>query len=104
MKTNKTVFDLATVYATFTVHETIKMLADVREGKEELDELLILLKADASDSSDMKARLYNISCVEEQIDLANKNIRVLENAIMCHETKIFEKRTVHDKTAVICLN
>ena len=101
MKTNKIVFDLATVYASFTVHETIKILADAREGKEELDELLILLKAD---SSDMEARLYNIACVEEQIDLANKNIRVLENAIMCHETKIFEKRTVQDKTAVICLN
>ena len=100
MKTNN-ILDLATVYATLSIQETLTALADIKESKETLDELLILMKAD---SSDMETRLYHISCIEEQIDLANKNIRVLENAIMCHETKIFEKRTVQDKTAVICLN
>ena len=100
MKTNN-LLDLATVYATLTVHETLAILAEMKEKKETLDELLILMKAD---STDMGTRLYHISCVEEQIDLANKNIRVLENAIMCHETKIFEKRTLQNKTAVICLN
>jgi hypothetical protein len=100
MKTNN-ILDLATVYATLTVHEILAILAEIKESKETLDELLILMKAD---SSDMETRLHHISCIEEQIDLANKNIRVLENAIMCHETKIFEKRTLQDKTAVICLN
>lgn len=100
MKTNN-ILDLATVYATLSIQETLTALADIKESKETLDELLILMKAD---SSDMETRLHHISCIEEQIDLANKNIRVLENAIMCHETKIFEKRTLQDKTAVICLN
>lgn len=100
MKTNN-LLDLATVYATLTVHETLTMLADIKESKATLEELLILTKAD---STDMETRLHHISCIEEQIDLANKNIRVLENAIMCHETKIFEKRTLQNKTAVICLN
>ena len=100
MKTNN-ILDLAPVYATLSIQETLTALADIKESTETLDELLILMKAD---SSDMETRLYHISCIEEQIDLANKNIRVLENAIMCHETKIFEKRTVQDKTAVICLN
>jgi hypothetical protein len=100
MKTNN-ILDLATVYATLSIQETLTALADIKESKETLDELLILMKAD---SSDMETRLYHISCIEEQIDLANKNIRVLENAIMCHETKIFEKRTLQDKTTVICLN
>ena len=100
MKTNN-ILDLATVYATLSIQETLTALADIKESTETLDELLILMKAD---SSDMDTRLCHISCIEEQIDLANKNIRVLENAIMCHETKIFEKRTVQDKTAVICLN
>ena len=100
MKTNN-ILDLATVYATLSIQETLTALADIKESKETLDELLILMKAD---SSDMETRLHHISCIEEQIDLANKNIRVLENAIMCHETKIFEKRTLQDKTTVICLN
>ena len=100
MKTNN-ILDLATVYATLSVNQILEALADIKESKETLDELLILMKAD---SSDMETRLHHISCIEEQIDLANKNIRVLENAIMCHETKIFEKRTLQDKTAVICLN
>jgi len=100
MKTNN-ILDLATVYATLSIQETLTALADIKESKETLDELLILMKAD---SSDMETRLYHISCIEEQIDLANKNIRVLENAIMCHETKIFEKRSVQGGMAVICLN
>jgi hypothetical protein len=95
MNTNKIVFDLATVFSTLNVYETIKMLSLLKEAKENLVDFVNLLMPDDSEE---------ILSVKEQINIINKNILVLENAIMCHETKIFEKRSVQGGMVVICLN
>jgi hypothetical protein len=57
-----------------------------------------------ADSTDIEERLDEIMRVEEQLEYIDKNIYTLENAILCHETKIFEKINILGKTAVICLN
>ena len=101
MYINKTLLDLATLYATLTLQETMKILDQLVETKEELEDVLDMLRAD---STYIQERLDEIMRVEEQLEHLNKNIYTLENAILCHETKIFEKRNVLGKTAVICLN
>ena len=101
MYINKALLDLATLYATLTLQETMKILDQLVETKEELEDVLDMLRAD---STYIQERLDEIMRVEEQLEYLNKNIYTLENAILCHETKIFEKRNVLGKTAVICLN
>ena len=101
MYINKTLLDLATLYATLTLQETMKIVDQLVETKEELEDVLDMLRAD---STDIEERLDEIMRVEEQLEYIDKNIYTLENAILCHETKIFEKRNVLGKTAVICLN
>lgn len=101
MYVNRTLLDLATLYATLTVFETMEILDQVTEAKGELEDVLKMLR---EDSTDIQERLDEIMRVEEQLEYIDKNIRTLENAILCHETKIFEKRNVLGKTAIFCLN
>lgn len=101
MYVNRTLLDLATLYATLTVFETMEILDQVTEAKGELEDVLKMLR---EDSTDIQERLDEIMRVEEQLEYIDKNIRTLENAILCHETKIFEKRNVQGKTAIFCLN
>jgi len=101
MHINKTLLDLATLYATLSLTETIEVRDDLVEAKEELEDVLNMLRAD---STDIQERLAEIMRVEEQLEYLNKNIYTVENAILCHETKIFEKRNVQGKTLVLCLN
>lgn len=101
MYVNRTLLDLATLYATLTVFETMEILDQVTEAKGELEDVLKMLR---EDSTDIQERLDEIMRVEEQLEYIDKNIRTLENAILCHETKIFEKRNVLGKTAILCLN
>jgi hypothetical protein len=101
MYINRTLLDLSTLYATLTIFETIEILEQVVGAKEELEDVLGMLR---EDSTDIQERLGEIIRIEEQLEYIDKNIYTLENAILCHETKIFEKRNVLGKTAVICLN
>jgi hypothetical protein len=101
MHINKTILDLATLYTTLTIVETMEILEQVVGAREELEEVLCMLR---EDSTDIQERLEEIMRVEEQLEYVNMNIKTLENAILCHETKIFEKINILGKTAVICLN
>jgi hypothetical protein len=101
MHINKTLLDLATLYATLTLPETIEILDQLLESQEELEDVLDMLRAD---STNLQERLEEIMRVEEQLEYLNKNIYTVENAVLCHETKIFEKINVKGKTAILCLN
>jgi hypothetical protein len=101
MYINRTLLDLSTLYATLTIFETIEILEQVVGAKEELEDVLGMLR---EDSTDIQERLGEIMRIEEQLEYIDKNIYTLENAILCHETKIFEKINILGKTAVICLN
>jgi hypothetical protein len=101
MYINRTILDLSTLYATLTIFETIEILEQVVGAKEELEDVLDMLR---EDSTDIQERLGEIMRIEEQLEYIDKNIYTLENAILCHETKIFEKINILGKTAVICLN
>lgn len=101
MHINKTLLDLATLYATLTLPETIEILDQLLESQEELEDVLDMLRAD---STNLQERLEEIMRVEKQLEYLNKNIYTVENAVLCHETKIFEKINVQGKTAILCLN
>ena len=101
MKTNDKLFDLATIYATLTHVEVIEILSELIEVREDLEDSLFLLKLD---STDMEARLNGIMAVEHQLVSLNKNIKTLEDAILCYESKIFEKRNINGGVVIFGLN
>lgn len=101
MKTNKSILDFETIYTSFNLNETIKILDNLKEAKDDLEGLLDILQLEASEGDDST---FEIKVIETQLEYANKNIKTLETVIMCHETKIFEKATICDKVAVLCMN
>lgn len=45
-----------------------------------------------------------ITFIDKQISYLDKNIKTFEEALMCHETKIFEKRYKIKDLGNFCLN
>lgn len=101
MSINKILLDLATTFSTLTHVETIEVLAELVDVRDELNSCLRDLKLD---STELEMRLNKMMEIEEQIILLNKNIRTLENALLCHESKIFERINLNGVIAVLCYN
>ena len=99
-KLNTTIFDLDVIFTTMSHAETLQSINELKLVKCELLEI----KDEYLDS------LYDLDDVEElefidtQLIFINKNIRTLENALMCHESKISEKRTSLKDLSVFWLN
>ncbi len=98
---NKFLFDLSEVYANWKYQETWWTTATLRVQREMLIDCLQHIK----DNS-----LYDGHYTEEadaiklQLSYLDKNIRTLEDALLCHETKIFEKRSSLGELGIIGLN
>lgn len=101
MNINKKVLDMATVYANLSHMETTHLLEDLFAVKYELEDCLASLR---SDISDMDIRLLEIMRIEEQMIYVDKNIRAVEDALLCHESKIINRFSVSGKIHCVCLN
>lgn len=96
-KVTKIVLDLAEIFETVSQSDTFKLTSDIRDSKNEL----ILLKGKLFDLIKTKNQLgisndkeiERLTMINEQLYYVNENLIVLENVLLCHESKIFEKRT-----------
>lgn len=97
MRINKTVFALDSVYPHLTHYETIVFLNELLNLQKELEEIFIngIVSGYVSD---------NTKDILSQIDLLNKNIETLETALLCHETKLFEKIKLQNINFNLSLN
>ena len=98
MKINRTILDLNTVYCNLTHADTIEVLDDLKASKQELEDILNALRAENADCYD------EMNAIEEQLTYLRRNIRTVEDALLCHESKITERFKLRDTTAVIFLN
>lgn len=98
MNINKTLLDLDTVYCSLTHVETIEFLAHLNASKEETEDILAGLR--------LKNKVFHneICCIEEQLTYLRKNIRTVEDTLLCHESKVFDRMRVCGITVVISLN
>jgi hypothetical protein len=69
--------------------------------KENLEDVIVDLKEISMYDEDT---INEIATIKEQISYLNQNIRTLEDAILCHESKMFQKMTANNKFAKVCLN
>ena len=81
--------DLIGVYETFSIYEIIGLLYKFDEAREGFLELLTVLYL--SQINDAEARIV-IERINDELNHIEYNIKVLEDDIMCHETKITETR------------
>ncbi len=101
MKLDTTLFELDVVFETMSHATTWGILIDLKEIKRELVEL----RNDyIIDTFEFGQNVDEVAMIDKQLIYLNKNIRTFEDALMCHETKIFEKRTTMGDLGDFCLN
>lgn len=100
-KLNTTLFDLDVIFTTMSHAETLSAIINLKEVKEELieirDECL-------EETFEFDQNVEEIAFINKQLSYVNKNIRTLENALLCHESKIVEKRTTLGEIGTFWLN
>ncbi len=98
---NKVLFDLSTVYSNISQSETWMMANTLMKAKEGLEEFLIEIEDNKLfDTHYQKEK----NAIEDQLFYVNANIKTLQDALLCHETKFIEKRTGLGDLGVFCLN
>jgi len=101
MKLDTTLFELDVVFETMTHSTTWGILLDLKEVK---NELIDIRKEYINDAMSFGQFVDEITQIDQQLVYINKNIRTFEDALMCHESKIFEKRTSMGELGQIGLN
>ena len=89
IKLNKTIFDLVTVYLNLTQAETWLLSKTLNKVKADLDGLVLDITENRLFDTHYNEELV---AVQTQLVFVNKNIKTLGDALLCHESKIFEKR------------
>lgn len=95
---NQPLLDLNTVYTELTHIETMSSLAELKQLREEYLGTIELFRAKKGNFT------KQINAIQEQVDILSKNITTLENALLCHLSKITEKHNINGQLYVINLN
>lgn len=103
-----TILNLDEIFENMNPAETMELLSSIIESKEDLERLKLKVERtielneyfEISDDAEQKT----LAKIETQLHYIDMNIRVLENALLCHETKIFQKRTIMDFKFILSLN
>ena len=98
---NKTILTLEQVYSSHTHGETVQLLNELVALRNELTDIQISLIEKGSDEESVGTTLSEI---EEQMLYLNRNIMTLEDALLLHESKTFEKKSSESGVATYCLN
>jgi len=104
MEINKKLYTLDEVYSSLELNQTIEFLKELYDWRKVWSAILDDLREDTIEGIDLVERFTRILEIEEQLEYLNKNIYTFENAVMCHETKIFQKRTLMGELVTFCLN
>lgn len=99
-KVNPTLLDLAIVYHNMTYAEIDQALTNLKETKFEFE----FLRLGAEDKDLTASEKSVIYAINKQLYFVDRNIKTLEEALMVHETKMYEKRTLFGHFEIIYLN
>ena len=101
----RNLLELHQIYGVLTQAETQKLLDGLEESKLDLIDIKIsTLEKMFNNSEDIDDGVDILSAIKEQMSYLEHNIRVVENALMCHNSKCSEKRTLFGKLETIWLN
>jgi len=98
---NKNLFDLSEVYSNWKQQDTWFATGTLRGQRQELIDCLRHIANVKLFEGHYK---QEEEAIREQLAYVDKNLRTLEDALLCHETKCFEKRPSLGDHAVFGLN
>ena len=98
---NKHLFDLSEVFANWKHQETWYTITMIKLQRLELIDCLQHIKDNSLYDGHYKEERDAILMQLHYVDI---NISTLEDALLCHETKIFEKRSQLGELGIIGLN
>jgi len=101
LKINKVLFDLSTVYSSISQSQTWMMANTLIKAKESLEDFLLEIEDRKLFDAHYQTEKDTI---EDQLFYVNANIKTLQDALLCHETKFIEKRVGLGDLGVFCLN
>ena len=103
---NTKVYTLDEVYSNFNHSKTFSNLLGLKEIHEELEDQIDLLvdNLHTMTTSDQRKAFQLIEDIETQIFYLRRNIRVFEDALLCHETKVYEVRYILGQNTRLWLN
>ena len=94
-------FDLDVVFTTMSHAETLFVVIKLKEVRAKLNDIR---DECLEETFEFDQNVEEISFINKQLSYVNKNIRTLENALLCHESKISEKRTSLEDLGTFWLN
>ncbi len=103
----RNLLELHQIYGVLTQSETQGLLDGLEESKIELTKIKIITLEkmfNDIDAEDIDEGIELLSAIKEQMEYVKHNIKVVEDALMCHHTKCSEKRTLFGKLETIWLN
>lgn len=103
---NRTVYTLDEVFSNFNHSICYGNLLGLKEIQDELQEQVdfLLDNLHSMSTSDQSKVFQLIEEIETQIFYVKQNVRVFENALLCHETKMYEVRSILGKNTRLWLN
>src|SRR5690606_7151861 len=90
MVVNKTVFDMATIFENNNVFGCYEILNSLADAKEDIEMTLDLYKNEVMTQLKRK----EVASMKLQLHYLELNIKIVENAILAHESKLFERNTI----------
>ena len=100
-KINTTLFELDVIHETMSHGKIWSMLFDLKDVR---DKLVEIRDANVEETFEFDQNVEEVSFIDEQLKYINKNIRTFENALLCHESKVVDKRTTMGELGVFWLN
>lgn len=100
---NTKLYTLDEVYDKFNHSHAYCVLSGLKEIAVELDNQVSYLYEN-SERLDTERTFNLIDQIETQLLYLNRNIRVFEDALLCHETKMYEVRNILGENTRIWLN
>jgi hypothetical protein len=101
LKVNRELLDLSVIYSSLNHPQTWALAHELNIAKKNLKQFII----DIDDNEEFTGQYKTErATIVEQGEYINKNLKTLEDALMCHETNIFDKRVRLGDLQVFGLN
>lgn len=101
MGSDRRIFDLSVIYTTFSYQDTLWMLDELVDIKNEVQSIIYSLK---ESGPNLAEAAYELFLLEEELIIINKNIITLKDALLCHETMLFDKFNLCGDIVLTSLN
>lgn len=101
IKVNKTILNLTDIFSYMSVAMTLSVLENFTQSRNSFNESKDFL---VENIFEFGQHVDEVSALTEQIEILDKNIKNLVDALLCHESKCIEKRFALKDLQAIGLN